>query len=84
VVGPRQADWSGEAAFQKLGERRRPKKLRTIREAFPMTQGELARETGLSESTVAALEKGRRRPHPSTKRELAHALRVKVEDILWP
>jgi DNA-binding XRE family transcriptional regulator len=44
----------------------------------------LAQETGLSESTIAELEKGRRRPHPSTKRELAQALRVRVEDILWP
>ena len=84
MVGPRHADWSGETAFRTLGERRRPKRLKTIREAFPMTQGELAEETGLSESTIAALEKGRRRPHPSTKRELANALRVKVEDILWP
>jgi DNA-binding XRE family transcriptional regulator len=84
VVGPRFGDWTGETAFQRLGERWRAKRLRPIREAFPMTQRELAKETGLSESTIAELEKGRRRPHPSTKRELAHALRVRVEDILWP
>ena len=84
MVGPRFGDWTGETAFQRLGERRRAKRLRPIREAFPMTQRELAKETGLSESTIAELEKGRRRPHPSTKRELAHALRVRVEDILWP
>jgi DNA-binding XRE family transcriptional regulator len=49
-----------------------------------MTQEELAEETGLSVSSIRELEKGRRRPRPRTKRNVAVALRVRVEDIVWP
>ncbi|HEU0074357.1 MAG TPA: helix-turn-helix transcriptional regulator [Dehalococcoidia bacterium] len=60
-----------------------PRSLREVREGFPLSQHELAAWTGLSESTIQALEKRKRRPRPHTMRELARVLKVEVEDIAW-
>jgi DNA-binding XRE family transcriptional regulator len=60
-----------------------PRGLREVRQAFPLSQHELAAWTGLSESTIQALEKRKRRPRPMTMREVARALKVEVEDIAW-
>jgi DNA-binding XRE family transcriptional regulator len=64
-------------------ERGPPRSLREVREAYPLSQYELARWSGFSESTIQALEKRKRRPRPNTMRELAMVLKVDVEDIAW-
>lgn len=64
-------------------ERGPPRSLREVREAFPLSQYELAQWSGYSESTIQALEKRKRRPRPGTMRELASVLKVEVEDIAW-
>lgn len=64
-------------------ERGPPRSLKDVREGFPLSQYELARWTGLSESTIQALEKRKRRPRAVTMREIAEALKVEVEDIAW-
>lgn len=48
--------------------------LRRLREAAPMTQGELAQAAGVGRITVARLEAGKGEARPSTIRALAKAL----------
>ena len=57
--------------------------LKELRRAAILTQQELARLSGVGRTTIAAIETGRRtnRPHPSTIRKLAKALKVKPQDI---
>ena len=57
--------------------------LKELREGAVLTQEELARLSQVGRTTIAAIETGRRvtRPHPSTRRKLAKALKVKPQEI---
>src|SRR5215831_8932338 len=50
--------------------------LRELRGAANITQEALAQRSGLSVQAIAALERGRRSPRPSTVEWLAEALRL--------
>lgn len=52
-------------------------KLREVREAKFVTQVELAKKAGVSETTIVRLEAGTHNPRVSTVRKLAVALGVK-------
>src|SRR5436305_10799319 len=55
--------------------------LRQYRRAAGLTQEALAERAGITAQAISALERGiRRRPHPSTVRLLAAALRLHVQD----
>src|ERR687886_2890756 len=55
--------------------------LRQHRRAAGLTQEALAERAGLTAQAISALERGfRRRPHPSTVRLLAAALRLHAQD----
>ena len=96
VKGARRRRW-GEAARKAAqseiadGERwrresrvvTRARSLRAIREGFPLSQRELAERTGLSRSTIAALESGKRLPVPATMRVIARVLGVEPGEITW-
>ena len=58
--------------------------LRDWRARHALTLRELAHASGLSYRTVVLLEKGRRRPHLSTRRKIAAALGVKPWQIIFP
>jgi transcriptional regulator with XRE-family HTH domain len=60
---------------------RKPLRLRELREERGFSQYDLAQESGVGRSTIAALESGERGAHPSTTRALARALRVTVPDL---
>ncbi len=57
--------------------------LKELREAAVLSQKDLARLSGVGRTTISAIENARRRrkPHPSTMRKLARALRVKPQVI---
>src|SRR5438477_12097022 len=64
---------SQDAAFGAL--------LRQYRRAAGLTQEALAERAGVTAQAISALERGiRRRPHPSTVRLLAAALRLQAQD----
>lgn len=63
------------------GPRRIMTTLRELRESNALSQRDLARLAGMSVNTILDLEKGRRRPRPSTRRKLAKALKVLPRDI---
>jgi DNA-binding XRE family transcriptional regulator len=65
------------------GEKAPLRSLRAIREAFPMSQAELAVRARLSRTTISAIETGRRRAHPKTCRVIARVLGVLPIDVLW-
>ncbi len=44
--------------------------LRTTRESFGLTQGELARMSGISASAIGMYEQGRRKPSPAAQARL--------------
>jgi predicted transcriptional regulator len=56
--------------------------LRRIRQSRFLTQQELAQRAGLSIVTVARLEALRTEARFATVRRLAHALKVKPEDLV--
>jgi transcriptional regulator with XRE-family HTH domain len=56
-------------------------RLRDLREERGFSQYDLAQESGVGRSTIAALETGERGAHPSTTRSLARALRITVADL---
>ena len=56
-------------------------RLRELREERGFSQYDLAQESGVGRSTIAALETGERGAHPSTTRSLAQALRVTIPDL---
>jgi len=60
---------------------RKPLGLRELREERGFTQYDLAQQSGVGRSTIAALETGERGAHPSTMRALAQALEVKVPEL---
>ena len=55
--------------------------LKAIREKALMTQPDLADRTGLTVATISRIEQGHRRPHFTTRRRLARALKVPVEEL---
>ncbi len=58
-------------------------KLRRLRRGNAMTQEQLAEISGVSASTIVAIERGDRpNPHPGTLGKLAKALRVTPADLL--
>jgi len=59
------------------------KKLRRLRRGGAMTQQQLAEVSGVSPSTIVAIERGDRpNPHPGTLGKLAKALGVSPADLL--
>ena len=58
------------------------KRLRALREAAKLNQGQLAAKAGLSRTYLNQLEAGKRDPSLSTLTRLAKALGVKVEALL--
>ena len=60
---------------------RKPLRLRDLREERGFSQYDLAQESGVGKSTIAALETGERGAHPSTSRSLARTLWVTVPDL---
>jgi transcriptional regulator with XRE-family HTH domain len=56
-------------------------RLRELRGERGFSQYDLAQQSGVGRSTIAALETGERSAHPSTTRSLARALRVTVPDL---
>jgi len=58
--------------------------LRTIRELQELSQAELARRTGLSQSNISALETGARNMGRERALLLARALRVHPAVLLFP
>ncbi len=65
------------------GEHRSPRSLKAVREAFPLSQRELAERTRLSRATIASLEAGKQRAHPATRRVIARVLGVEAGEIAW-
>lgn len=60
-----------------------PNNLRAIRNQAECRLWQLAAKSGVSASTLSAIERYDYSPSISTKRRIAHALRVSVEAI-WP
>lgn len=58
--------------------------LRTLRELQELSQAELARQTGLSQSNISALETGARNMGRERALLLARALRVHPAVLLFP
>lgn len=57
-------------------------RLKATRILRGYTQTSLAKATGLAQSTIANIEKGRKKPNSKTLRLLAEALRVSADEIL--
>jgi transcriptional regulator with XRE-family HTH domain len=57
--------------------------LRRVREARGLRLEDVASASGVSIRTVFDAERGRGRPHPSSKKLIAQALEVDPSD-LWP
>lgn len=57
--------------------------LKSARQLAGLTQQELGRSCGISQSSVSNLDRGYLRPSPELKRKLARALMVPV-DVLFP
>src|SRR5688572_28547819 len=55
--------------------------LRALRSQFGMTQADLAHASNLGQSTISALETGRQGPWPSTRRALARAFSLSLEEF---
>jgi len=71
-----------EVEHRKGGYVQRLSRLKEIRERASMTQGELAKRSGLGRASIAALEIDRgRRAQPRTARKIADALGVDVEEL---
>jgi len=57
-------------------------RLRLMREARLMSQRDLAKVAGISQTTIVNIETGQTTPHPSTRRRLAAALAVDPEALV--
>jgi len=55
--------------------------LKDLRIRAGMTQADLAEACDLGQSTISALETGRQKPWPSTRRALARAFRMSLEEF---
>ncbi|GMA23267.1 hypothetical protein GCM10025864_10260 [Luteimicrobium album] len=56
--------------------------LRARRSAAGLTQQRLAKMSGVQQSTIAAIERGRRQPSDDARRRLSAALRIRPREIL--
>lgn len=56
--------------------------IRHLREAQNMTQGELARQVGITQAMLCYIERGSKNPSLQVGYEIAQALQCKVEDLL--
>ena len=56
-------------------------RLKELREKALLTQADLSDKTGLRAATICKIETGKANPHFATRRRIARALRVKVDDI---
>lgn len=60
--------------------------LRTLREwraRLSLSQGELATQVGVSQTTISAIEKGKVAPSLPVARRIAQVFGVRVDDIDW-
>jgi transcriptional regulator with XRE-family HTH domain len=57
-------------------------RLRALRDKASLSQEELAELSGVSRTTITDLERGKRRPHPKTRRKLAEALGVAPVELM--
>lgn len=57
-------------------------KLREVRERKLLTQDELAARSGITQTSISAIEVGKHEPRISTVRRLAAALGVEPEELL--
>lgn len=55
--------------------------LRGLREDKPLSQRELAAQSGVSQTTIVHIERGRIRPQAATVRKLAEALGLPAEHV---
>lgn len=55
-----------------------PERLKYMRERRDMTQSELAKRSGVSQSTIAQIESGKKDPSLSTIKKVAEALNVHI------
>ena len=56
--------------------------IQRLREAAGLTQEELGKQTGVSQSMIAQIERGRKEPSLGLSRDLAAALGCGVIDII--
>lgn len=56
--------------------------IKKMRQLAGLSQQNLADDTGIHKDSISGIERGHRRPHPSTLRKLARGLGVEVSDIL--
>jgi transcriptional regulator with XRE-family HTH domain len=56
-------------------------RLRELRDKASLSQEELAERAGVSRTTIAELELGKRKPQPKTRRKLAKALGVAPHEL---
>lgn len=57
--------------------------LRYLRERAGLTQAELARRSHLSQSFVARVEAGDKRPSDASRKRIARALSASPNDLVW-
>ncbi len=55
--------------------------LKTLREKAGMTQRELAKQLGVSQNYIPALEAGTRRPGPRLRMDLMQLFKARFEDL---
>ena len=70
-------DFNEETAADRIGAR-----IRNIRNAKGMSQGELGEKIGLNADRVQKYENGARKPKPDMLKRIASALDVCVDDLL--
>lgn len=81
-VGPGGGEGEDPGEARRLEILRR--RLKEHRERYALTQEEFAEICGLSRSQVANIERGAYPPGKSTRRKLAAALGLRVEELFTP
>ena len=56
--------------------------IRRLREGAGLTQAELGKRVGVSQSMIAQIERGRKEPSLALCRELVEALECRIGDII--
>jgi transcriptional regulator with XRE-family HTH domain len=56
--------------------------VRRLRTSAGLTQGQLAERADMADATISRIERGRLDPSSTLVSKLAHALRVKTDDLL--